>query len=119
MSVQLLRISKANWWLLKHVADGWSPPPDQSVAIVAAKDDRIVGRILLVAPAHVEGIWIDDRERGGRVMKALVDKIENEAKKQGISTVFAYAVDSQMEDYISRLGYEKQPWTVWRKNLCR
>lgn len=87
------------------------------ITIMASEGTRVVGGVMLVAPVHVEGIWIDPAYQCGLIMKQLVDRVEEEARNLKISKVFAYAINGEMEDYIERLGYKKLPWTVWEKEL--
>lgn len=103
---------------LMTVDDGYTPDPNRSIAVVAENGHHIIGRIFLIAPAHCEGIFVEPAWRGGPVMKRLVDAIEIEARAEGISRVYAYAVNEEMEGYISRLGYTKVPMTVWKKDLA-
>ena len=46
-----------------------------------------------------------------------VGKMEQEAKTYGITTLFAYGVNEYMDRQIERLGYKKQPFTVWTKEI--
>ena len=90
---------------------------ESCVTVIAVDQDQTVGRVFMVAPTHVEGIWIDPNYRNAHVMKRLVDRVEDEARLLKISRVFAYATDETMESYIERLGYTKLDWTVWQKDL--
>lgn len=102
---------------LRLVHEGFCPDPSISVALVAKRDEEIVGRVFLMAPAHVEGPWVREDLRGGIIGHRLMDSAELEAKSRGISKLFAYAADETMADYLSRLGYRKEPYTVWTKAI--
>jgi|ERR1700684_324769 len=111
------RLKPVEYEKLLNVDDGFAPDPNHSVAIVAENGHHIIGRIFLVAPAHVEGLFVEPTWRNGLVMKQLVDAVEIEARAEGISRVLVYAKDSEMADYIERLGYTKLPVTVYKKDL--
>lgn len=115
--IDVERLHPSEYGALKDVHDGFVPSVENSIVVVAKNGVQIIGRIFLVAPAHVEAIHIEEAWRNGPVMKMLVEAIELEAKVEGIKTLFCYAKDKQMESYISRLGYEKSPMTVWKKEL--
>jgi N-acetylglutamate synthase-like GNAT family acetyltransferase len=102
---------------LKSIHEGFCPDAATSVALVAKQDGEIVGRIFLLAPTHVEGPWIREDLRGGLILNQLVATAEREAKSRGISKVFAYAADDKLAGYIARLGYQKEPYTVWTKEI--
>ena len=101
---------------LAGVHEGFIPPKG-SVALVARQGDAIVGRVFLMAPVHLEGPWAreDFRNRmlGYRLMKAAAEK----AKECGVKKLFAYAENEQLANYLSRLGYKQEPYTVWTKEL--
>jgi N-acetylglutamate synthase-like GNAT family acetyltransferase len=117
MSVTVRRLRPAEWDKLPREEGEFVPDPTQSVCIVAMEENEVVGRIFLVAPMHAEGIFIDQKWRGQNLMARLVEGIETEAKTLGLKKIFAYAANPEMEDYIERLGYAKQPWTVYAKEL--
>lgn len=85
--------------------------------LIAKQGSEIVGRVFLMQPTHVEGPWVREDLRGGLVGARLMKEIVEEAKKCGISKVFAYATDEQLEDYLMRLGYTREPWSVWTKEV--
>lgn len=103
--------------MLACISDGVQPDPKSSVAVVAKDGDEIVGRIFLIQPVHTECPWVREDLRGGTLLKRLTDAIEKEAKDRGVKKLFAFGASDQMESYISRLGYQKQPLTVWIKDL--
>jgi N-acetylglutamate synthase-like GNAT family acetyltransferase len=115
--VEIVRLEPSEFPLLENVAEGFVPDPNRSIAIVARNELKIIGRIFLVAPAHVECVFVEKAWRNGPVFKQLVDAIELEAKSEGIKKVHAYAVNGEMEDYILRCGYHKLPWSVLEKEL--
>ena len=112
------RIEAHEWGKLKEFPDGIVPPFDKTAAIVAETPiGKWVGRIFLVAPVHLEGIWIDPSKRGNELMARLGHKAEEEAMKIGLKTLLAYGDGPEMEDYLERFGYKKLRWTVWQKEL--
>ena len=119
MSIETRRVDKDEWALIPtEFAGEVLPDADQCIAVVAIEDSTAaIGRAFLMAPVHVEGIFVEQDRRNSYAMKRLVQGIEKEARNLRITTLFAYAEGEKMEDYIRRLGYEKLPWTVWRKEL--
>jgi N-acetylglutamate synthase-like GNAT family acetyltransferase len=117
MSVAIEKLAPDKFDELYQFADGYVPDPKLSWAFVARKDGRIVGRIFILAPAHVEGPYIEPEERRGTIGARLMQILEKEALDIGISKLFAYANSPQIEDYLSRLGYIKSAMTVWEKEI--
>jgi N-acetylglutamate synthase-like GNAT family acetyltransferase len=112
------RLEPSEFHLLKKIGDGFTPDPKRSVAIVARNDVvGIIGRIFLVSPAHVEGVFVDKPWRNTTVLNMLVKRAELEAFKEGLTQLLVFAKDAQMADYIKRLGYKELPLTVWSKEL--
>lgn len=122
-NISVRRLKPVEYEKLLSVDDGYTPEPNRSVAVVAENGHHIIGRIFLVAPAHVEGVFIEPPWRGGNLFKELMDAIEIEAKAEKISRLLAYATSSGMESYINRkCGYKRSiingfPVTVWQKEL--
>ena len=113
-NVVVERVEEKDWAKLPKE----SPTPDQSIAVAAMEDSgNIVGWIFLVAPVHVEGIFISEAHRGGLLMHRLVERAEEEAKKLGLTKLLAYGQNKEMDGYIARLGYEKLPWSIWQKDI--
>lgn len=102
---------------LAKVADGTVPDPRNSIAIMAIDKGEYEGRVFVIAPAHIEGVWVSKKYRGSKLFSVLVHRAEDEARKSGIKQLFAYGANKEMEDYIGRLGYAKQELTVWKKEL--
>jgi N-acetylglutamate synthase-like GNAT family acetyltransferase len=102
---------------LLAIEEGYTPNPANSIAVVAKKDGEIVGRMMLIAVAHVEAAWVHEDLRNGTILERMVKEIEKQAEQVGISTVFAYSETTEMDGYIARLGYEKSPLRVFRKEL--
>ena len=94
----------------------FSPDHRTSISIVARDNERTVGRVFLVAPTHVEGMWIRESHRGGMLAHRLMKRAEEEAALCGIKRLYAYG-NAKTQDYLSRLGYKKQELTVWTKDL--
>jgi N-acetylglutamate synthase-like GNAT family acetyltransferase len=110
------RLEPGEWGLLGN--DEPMPDATSAIALVAVdQEGDLAGRVFLVAPAHIEGIYIDRKWRGSTIMHRLVAKAEDEARKIGLTQLLAFAINETMEDYIARLGYEKLTLTVWQKSL--
>jgi predicted N-acetyltransferase YhbS len=102
---------------LKSIHEGFCPDASTSITLVAKQGEEIVGRVFLLAPAHVEGPWVREELRGGIIGHQLMVSAEREAKSRGISKLFAYAADDKLAGYLARMGYQKEPFTVWTKGI--
>ena len=85
--------------------------------VVAKFDGDIIGRMMLIGVKHVEGAWISERFRSGNLLERLTAEMEKHARNSGIKTVFVYSQTSEMDGYVERLGYERSPLRVFRKEL--
>lgn len=108
------RLKSEEYPLLKNVADGFVPDPENSIAIVAEDDGEIVGRMLLVALPHIEGTWIDPRRRKGSLLAKMFRQMESEAP---VPRLFAFTPTGTISGYIERLGYSKLDVEVHEKCL--
>lgn len=115
--IEIERLHPSEFDLLRNIGDGHIPAPDASIVLVARNDSRIVGRISLMAPTHAEGIYIEPEYRGKQLFSRLMAAVEIEAKAEGITELFAYAINSQIENYLLRTGYRLRPWSVFSKEL--
>lgn len=115
--MELTKLKAEEYPQLASVNDGYTPDPKISIAIVAREGKEIQGRVFIVCPAHIEGPWVTESKRGSLLGKCLMARAEAEAKKGGVTKLFAYGASEQLEDYLSRLGYERQPLSVWAKEL--
>lgn len=115
-SVLIERLPAKGFEILSTVQEGFMPRCDKSIVIVAKHDAVVVGRLLLVSPAHVEGAWIREDYRSGLLLKNMMDEMERQAKKEGLAKLMAYG-NPINEDYLSRLGFLQRPVTVWEKKL--
>src|SRR5208337_3486664 len=116
MKIQKLRTNAYD--VLDSVHDGFKPNPKESVVLVATNDNgEVIGRTFLLAPAHVEGVWVREDQRKQGIFTEMVARIEAEAKSIGIQKLFAYGANEYMDRQIERIGYTKQPLTVWTKEL--
>lgn len=111
------RLAKQDFGQLAGIEEGYVPDPEKSIAVVARDNGNIVARMLLISPFHIEGTWIHPEHRGATLLKRMIALMESEARKSKMNTIFAYADNSTVEAYLSRLGYEKTPLTVWTKCL--
>ena len=119
MSVTIRILPAIEYIRLKDIEEGFIPNPDGSVVVVAEDEDgEICGRIMLVPFLHLDGIWLREDKRKGRVMikmeKALVELMED----NDISGVQVDVYVTKMEEYLSRWGYEKSKIiSVFRKEF--
>jgi predicted N-acetyltransferase YhbS len=90
---------------------------DRSIELIASENGEQLGRIFVVSPIHLEGPEVEEKWRGSWVFKRLVDAAEKEARALGVKEILAFGANHTMENYISRLGYEQMPLTVWKKVL--
>ena len=102
---------------LLELEEGFKPDPEKSITVVAKNDGVIIGRMMLLNLAHVEAAWVNEDYRSGSLLQRMTKMIEEEARKLGIATVFVYSETHEMDDYIQRLGYERSPLRVFRKEL--
>lgn len=114
---ELRTLPKEEFGRLAELYDGFVPNPQYSIAIVAEEGERIVARIFLLAPVHIEGPWIAEEARCGTLAQRLVNRAEREARACGLNRLFAYAINPEIEDYLARLGFSQQPMTVWAKHI--
>jgi N-acetylglutamate synthase-like GNAT family acetyltransferase len=110
------RLASKDFSVLAKVEEGFMPVCDKSIVVVAKKNTEIIGRLLLVSPAHVEGAWVRDDFRNGFVLARMMEKLEEEAKREGLSKLMAYG-NPINEDYLERLYFTRIPLTVWEKYL--
>ena len=109
-------LNPAQFDVLRTVHEGFVPP-DGSAAIVARDGGEIVGRVFLMAPVHVEGPWVKEDLRGHTLGYRLMEAAAQKAKECGVSKLFAYAADATLANYLGRLGYKQEPFTVWTKEI--
>jgi GNAT superfamily N-acetyltransferase len=109
-------LNPAQFAELGKVHEGYIPP-DGSAAIVAREGGEIIGRVFLMAPVHVEGPWVKEDRRGRTLGYRLMDAAAQKAKKCGVKKLFAYAADEILANYLARLDYQREPFTVWTKEL--
>lgn len=115
--VLIERLSPESYSELEKVEEGYRPDPENSIVIVARNGTEIIGRTMMIRPFHVEGTWIHPQFRHGTTGIRMMRKLEEEAKKAGLTWMIAYAADPKIENYIERLGYSKSPLTVWVKEI--
>ena len=118
MNSKLEKLEACDYPIMATVHDGFVPPKGvDSTVIIAREGDEIIGRIFLLAPLHIEGPWVREDKRSRILGKRLVDRAELEAKKLGVTKLFAYAVNDEIAGYLKRLGFTKNEWTVFTKEI--
>jgi predicted N-acetyltransferase YhbS len=116
VKIQKLRTNAYD--VLDTVADGEKPNPINSVVMVATDDKgEVIGRVFMLCPAHIEGVWVKEELRKQGIFSEMVARMEQEARTLGITTLFAYGVNDYMNRQIERVGYTKRDFTVWTKEL--
>lgn len=118
MLSEVRKLEDDEFEVLKTVEEGYCPDPRYSIAVVAEAEGKIVGRMLLISPAHIEGTWIAESFKRGTTGIRMMHFMENEAQKIGLTKILAYAESKEVADYLSRLGYVQRNVTVWEKE-CR
>lgn len=114
---QVKTLPKDSWELLKQAPDGIQLDPENSEAIVAIDDGKLVGRMYLCVMPHIEGTWIEEKHRGGTLLVRLETELLRKARELGIKGILAFATDESHISYLRRRGYRKFPVTVWSKEL--
>ena len=104
---------------LADIEEGFVPNPARTIAIVAEDNGEIVGRMLLMDMVHLEGSWVRPDHRNGSVGYRMFQRVLAEAKRIGITGLMAYTdkTDLDVTNYMERLGFEKQPFWVWSKDI--
>lgn len=103
--------------ILAQAPDGVIPDPDWSIAIAEIEDDKLIGRLFMMIVPHIEGPWIEPGYRKGRMLRDMEETLIEEMTSRGLKKLFAFAPDEEIESYLERSGYVKQPYTVWAKEI--
>lgn len=111
------RLPDTEFEALTKIDDGYMPDPATSIVIVAKECGEIVGRMMLLSLVHIEGTWISESHRSGRVLVKMMKEMEKQAHQAGVRTLFAYSGDDKVSDYLVRLGYKKTPLVIFEKEL--
>lgn len=114
---EVRKLEDSEYPLLLGIEEGYCPDPKSSMAVIAEDEGKIVGRMLLISPAHIEGTWVAEAYRKGTTGIRLMKFMEAEARKIGLTKLFSYAETPEIEDYLGRLGYERCKVTVWAKEI--
>lgn len=115
-TMQVHTLEPERFDLLAQAPDGIVPDPRFITAIVAEQDGKLLGRWFLCLVPHYEGMWLDDAARNTTVGFRIVREMEARAREMGIQRTFVFA-QPEHEDYMQRLGFERQPFSVWSKDL--
>ena len=114
---EIHKLEDSEYGILKTIEEGYCPDPASSIALVATADCGIVGRMLLISPAHIEGTWVKEEFRKGTTGIRLMKRMEKEAKEIGLTKLFSYAESPEIENYLGRLGYKQAKVSVWTKEI--
>jgi N-acetylglutamate synthase-like GNAT family acetyltransferase len=115
--IETRRLHATEYSRLRDFGDGATPIPGASIAVVAEACGVPAGRMFVVFVAHVEGTWVGEAARSGIVGRRLLEQIEAEAAKEGLTKLMAYSTSGEHDSYLHRLGFERLPWTVWQKEV--
>lgn len=115
--LEIRRLEASEYGLLAAFPDKATPNPENSIVLVAKDGDQLAGRIVLIAPAHIEAPWVMEKWRGQGLFKRLMAAMEREAKAQGIKALNAYTLASEAKWHLERLGFSVLPITVWTKEI--
>jgi len=115
--MEIRRLKSEEYAILKGIADGIVPDPRSSIALVAEDGGEPVGRMFVVCPAHMEGTWVLGGQRLGVIGKRLFERLQAEVVASGLTQLMAYSTTGAHDSYLHRLGFERMPWTVWRRQL--
>ena len=82
----------------------------RSFSLIQRAGDRIIagGRgIINMGALEVRGLWVDDSLRGQGVGLALMQAIEDEARKRGATRAMLYTYSFQAQGFYEKLGYRE------------
>lgn len=102
---------------LTQVEEGVVPDPENSRVVVAIDNDKVVGRAMIVAMPHLEGTWVAPDARGGTVGYRLERAVCEEAREAGLKKLMAFSTDPKHTQYLQRLGWRAETYTVLSKEL--
>lgn len=101
--------------------DPIKPYPPECTILAAFDNKGLAARTLLIQLPHIEGTWVREDLRKGRVGYKLIKEMETTLLSAGRSHIFAFSetTDETISSYMERLGYSKMPLTIWSKNLTK
>ena len=102
---------------LASIEEGFVPDPEASIAVCAFDGEEIVGRMLVVVMPHLMSVWVAPEKRGSTAGFRMEKVMVEELKRRGVSKVLAYVEDAKIDEYLNRLGYKREPYTVLSKEV--
>lgn len=103
--------------------------PIDSKVVFAFENNEVIGRssltimpmIAVLNTSIIEGSWIREAKRGTSLAFRLIKKVEEVFRENNKTHALAFAYDAQPEiaDYLSRVGFEKLPLTIYMKQLVK
>lgn len=104
---------------LASVLDGGNLPPDAVIFVAMLPDGKIVGRTSICPLLFIEGSFVAPEYRSTPLAARLIRALEHYMHDCGRSHTAALVRDDQPEvaGYLERFGYEKQPVSMWAKDL--
>ena len=111
-------LDPAEYPRLKDIPDGFLPDPENSRVIVAEDENgNIVGRMMLIAVAHLEGPWIAPSRRSGSLLYRMEKQMIAEAREAGLKALLAFTQEDTNTSYLERLGWTRTNFTVLSKEI--
>ena len=97
--------------------DGDTIYPKEFTILAAFDEQGLAGRTMIVPLPHIEGTWVREDLRKGRVGYVLIKELEKCIASADRTYAWAFADTEEREGYLTRLGYERQQVSVWYKKL--
>ena len=82
----------------------YAQPKDVQVVVVEDDAGKVVGQMMVLRIAHLEGAWIDPEHRNAGVVGALLRKTFETAQPWANELVLAGAADAEMVEILARMG---------------
>lgn len=91
----------------------YAQPQDVQVVVVENNEGKIVGQMIVLRIAHLEGAWIDPEYRNAGVVGELLKKTCETAQPWANEFVMAGAADENMVRILARLGAVHLPLQIY------
>lgn len=92
---------------------------DTTIHVIATDENGLAGKLSLIAPTHAEAAYVREDLRGTTLLSRLEAKMEEAARKQGITSLLAFQLvgDEDMERYLAGFDFKLMPIVVWQKEI--
>lgn len=93
--------------------------PSDAWVVFAIEDGKIVARSSILPMPLVEATFVKPEKRSGTLAFRLFKEVEKLYLEHGKPLAMAMALHSQPEikEYLTRMGFEEMPLTLFTKNL--